>query len=420
MYDLHLTAEQLEIRETVRDFVVREIKPVALHPGRLEDLNPRFPLELLDKASQMGLRTLALSEELGGTGADSLTSCIVMEELAAGDVDVATALAQTSLLGHVLFDQAMTPAQRARFLRQFVEDDRYHLAFAGHDTDADLGWSYHRSRATEPGVATTAVRQSNGDWVVNGVCGFVANAPIAKLIAVQVKTDPNESGTNGASILLVPRDAAGLTMREPANAGIGSGNDSMINWRHGTSGELVFRECRVSPDQLLGNEGANRLAGGGHALQYGIPQSAAINLGIGRAAYEAAVDYAKLRIQGGRHIIEHQSIGTILADIAVKLEVARNMIWKAAWASDHPDAVADRSLPDLPLQTIARVFTSELVHEITEGAAECFGAMGVMRDMPLQKYVHDALVFLYAEESNSAAKLRIAEAVAGYRRPLTA
>ena len=84
------------------------------------------------------------------------------------------------------------------------------------------------------------------------------------------------------------------------------------------------------------------------------------------------------------------------------------------------NAVAHRSLPDLPLQTIARVFTSEVVHEVTEGAAECFGAMGVMRDMPLQKYVHDALVFLYAEESNSAATLRIAEAVAGYRRPLAA
>jgi len=132
------------------------------------------------------------------------------------------------------------------------------------------------------------------------------------------------------------------------------------------------------------------------------------------------VDYAKLRIQGGRPIIEHQAIGTLLAEIALKLEVARNMVWKAAWALDHPDALADHSLPDLPLHTMARVFTSEVVQEVTEGAAECFGAMGVMRDMPLQKYVHDALVFLYAEESNSAATLRIAEAVAGYRRPLAA
>lgn len=416
MYNLHLTAEQLEIRETVRDFVAREIKPIVLHPDRLQEFNPRFPLELLDKASQMGLRTLALSEASSGAGADSLTSCIVMEELAAGDVDLAAALAQTSLLGHILFDQAMTPAQRARFLPQFVQDDRYHLAYAGPGPDADLGWSYHRPCATETGIPTTAVRQSNGDWVVNGATGFIANAPIAKLIAVQVRTGPEKSGMNGVSTVLVPRDAPGLTVREPDEGGGGSGGESMIRWYHGTGGELVFKDCRVPADHLLGKAEADLLTGGAKGNGRGIPQWAAINLGVGRAAYEAAVDYAKLRIQGGRRIIEHQAIGTILADIAVKLEVARNMVWKAAWASDHPDALADRSLPDLPLQILARVFTSEVVHEITEGAAECFGAMGVMRDMPLQKYVHDALVFLYAEESNSAAKLRIAEAVAGYRR----
>lgn len=422
MYNLHLTAEQLEIRDTVRDFVVREIKPVVLHQDRLQEFNPSFPLELLDKASQLGLRTLALSEEAGGAGADSLTSCIVMEELAAGDVDVATALAQTALLGSVLFDHddVMTPAQRGRFLPQFVQDNRYHLALAGLDPDSDLGWNYHRARAAETGVASTAVRQSNGDWVVNGAAGFVANAPIAKLIAVAVRTDPKQSGLNGVSILLVPRDTHGLTVREPEKAREGSGGESMIRWYHGSGGNVVFKDCRVLAEHMLGKKGATSLASGANAMTRGIPQWAALNLGVGRAAYEAAVDYAKLRIQGGRPIIEHQAIGAILADIAVKLEVARNMVWKAAWAADHPDALADRSLPDLPQQTIARVFTSEVVREVTERAAECFGAMGVMRDMPLQKYVHDALIFLHAEESNSAATLRIAEAVAGYRRPLAA
>ncbi|MDP2706430.1 MAG: acyl-CoA dehydrogenase family protein, partial [Burkholderiales bacterium] len=109
MYNLQLSAEQQEIRDTVRDFVVREIKPVALHPDRLQAEDPHFPLEILDQASQMGLRTLALSEALGGAGADHLTSCVVAEELATGDVGFATTLAQTSALGHLLFDQAMTP-----------------------------------------------------------------------------------------------------------------------------------------------------------------------------------------------------------------------------------------------------------------------------------------------------------------------
>ena len=136
-----------------------------------------------------------------------------------------------------------------------------------------------------------------------------------------------------------------------------------------------------------------------------------------QAAYEAALEYSKLRMQGGRRIIEHQAIGTKLAEVAVKLEVARNAIWKAAWAADHPDAYADHSLADLPLQTIAQVFTSQAIFEAAKQAAECFGAMGVMRDMPLQKYVQDARICLHTGPGNGDAKLRIAEALTGYRRP---
>jgi alkylation response protein AidB-like acyl-CoA dehydrogenase len=419
MYDLHLTAEQLEFRDTVRDFVEGEVKPAALHPDRLQPFEKPLLLDMLDKASQLGLRTLALSEEAGGAGADCLTSCIVMEELAAGDVDIATALGQTSALGRILFDRLMTPGQRARFLPKFVEDDRYHLAFAGRDRDAGLGWCYHRPLAAESGVEPTAVKQSNGDWVVNGATSFVANAPIAKLFAVQARTDPKTTGMNGASTLLVPRDTPGLTVREPLKAvgGTGSNGEPVIRWYHGTGAGLTFKDCRVPADHLLGSEGQSPLAGGAEAMR-GVTQSAAINLGLGRVACETAVDYAKLRRQGGRNIIEHQAIGTKLAECAIKLELARTMIWKAAWALDHPDAVADRSVSDLPLHVIARVYTAAAVHEVTLYAAECFGAMGVMRDMPLQKYVHDGLVFLHSGESDSAAKLRIAEAVAAYRRPL--
>lgn len=410
MYDLHLTAEQLEIRDTVRDFVAQEIKPVALKAARLEAGDRRLPPEIFDKASQLGLRTLALSEALGGAGVDNLTSCIVTEELAAGDVDFATVLAETSTLGHMLFDHAMTPEQRARFLPQFVADDRYHLAWADHephnDGDTGLGINYHRADRTVATVKTTAAKQSNGDWIVNGVKNFVANAPLAKLIAVQVKTDSKVPGGNGVNTLLVTPDMPGLTIKE---------HDPATAWYHGTRGELVFKDCRVPAANLLGTEGESPLGAG--IAGRGIPQFEALNLGIGRAAYEAAVEYAKLRIQGGRPIIEHQAIGTLLAEIAIKLEVARNTVWHAAWASDHPDVYADRSLSDLPLETIARVFTSEMVHQVALNAAECFGAMGVMRDMPMQKYVRDALICLHSGNGNSDAKLRIAEALAGYRRP---
>ena len=112
MYNLHLSPEQLEIRDTVRDFVTREIKPVALKAERLDVCDRSLLMELLDKASQMGLRTLALSEERGGAGADALTCCIVTEELAAGDADIAAVLSETSRLGSRPVRPAMSDAQR--------------------------------------------------------------------------------------------------------------------------------------------------------------------------------------------------------------------------------------------------------------------------------------------------------------------
>ena len=404
MYNLQLSPEQLEIRDTVRDFVAQKVKPLALEPERLEARARPLLMDVLDQAAKMGLRTLALSEELGGAGADNLTCCIVTEELAVGDPDVAAVLAQTSTLARALFDQLMTPEQRERFLPAFLADDRHHLALAEHEPgrEAALGINYHRPQTSDAGFTTTAVRAGDA-WIINGIKDGVANAPLAKLFAVQVST-----GTNGASTLLVPRDTPGLGVQE---------NDQATRWNHGAYGQVTFKDCRVAAENLLGIDGRSALATdtGRH-----IPQDQARNLGIGRAAYEAALDYAQLRVQGGRRIIEHQAIGGKLAEVAIRLEVARTAIWQAAWASDHPDAFADRSLPDLPLTSIAKAFASEAIYHATKDAAECFGAMGVMRDMPLQKYVHDALICLHSGAGNSDAKLRIGEELAGYRRPATA
>jgi len=405
MYSLHLSPEQLEIRDTVRDFVTTEVKPAAIRSARLEAAERPLLTELLAQASHMGLRTLALSEDIGGAGADALTSCIVMEELAAGDPDIAAVLGQTSALAHLLFDKMITPAQRDRFLPAFTDDDGFHLAFADHEPDGDtsLGGNYHRPVAIGPGLRTTAVRSGNS-FVINGTKDCVANAPVAKLFAVQVKT----SGSDGVSTLLVPHDAPGVSVR--AHDG---------RWFHGACGELVLTDCRVPAENLLGLEGQSPLTGGLEADGRGIPLAQALNLGIGRAAYEAGLDYAGLRVQGGRRIVEHQAIGAKLASIAIKLEVARAAVWQAAWASDHPEAVADRSVSDLPLQRVARAFVAEAMLEVAKDAAECFGAMGVMKDMPLQKYVHDARICLHSGISTDDERLRLAEQLAGFRRPAT-
>ena len=402
MYDLRLSPEQLQIRDTVRDFVAEVVKPLALKPERLEARARPLLVEALDQASQMGLRTLALSEEQGGAGADNLTCCIVTEELAVGDPDVAAVLAQTSALAQALFDRLMTAEQRARFLPAFLAEERYHLALAEHEADRDaaLGINYHRPQTSHAPFKTAAVRAGDG-WTLNGAKERVVGAPLAALFAVRAST-----GENGVATLLVPRDTPGLTVIE---------TEAAARSRHGACGALAFDNCRVPGENLLGAERALAAEAGRN-----IPQAQALNLGIGRAAYESALDYAQLRTQGGRRIIEHQAIGLKLAEIAIRLEVARAAIWQAAWASDHPDAFADRSLPDLPLTTIAAVFASEAIYRAAKDAAECFGAMGVMRDMPLQQYVHDALVCLHSGAGNGDARLRIAEALTRYRRPASA
>ena len=409
MYDLRLSAEQIEMRDTVRDFVAREIRPAALQPARLEPFEKPLLTDLLAKASQMGLRTAALSEEAGGAGADCLTSCLVMEELGAGDVDIAVALGHTAALAPLVFERLMTSAQRSRFLPKFSSEDDFHLAFAGRDPYAGIGWSYHRPLADEDAPVLSAVKQGNGEWLINGSIAFVPNAPIAKLFVVEAKT-----GSSGVGAFLVPRGTPGLTIGKPAKAvgGARADGEPVNRWHHGSGAAVSFKDCRVGADHALGEA-----AQAADALR-GSVQMAAINLGVGRAAYEAAVDYAKLRRQGGRNIIEHQAIGAKLAECAMKLEIARTMIWKAAWALDHPQDDAGAS--DLPLHVIARVYTAEAVNDVALLAAECFGAMGVMRDMPLQKYVHDSMVFLHSGDLDSAAKLAVAEAVAGYRRALAA
>jgi alkylation response protein AidB-like acyl-CoA dehydrogenase len=391
MYDLHLSAEQLEFRDTVRGFVDDEIKPVTLKAERLDLGDRSLPMEVLRKASRMGLRTLALPEDLGGVGADALTACIVTEELAAGDADVAAVLAETSELARRLF-AAMTPPQRERFLPAFQEDDDFHLALADREPGGEtaLGVNYHRPQISERRVSTTA-RRDGSDWIVNGTKDCIANAPLARLIAVEARTE------QGLALILVPDDAKGLTVVEQPEP----------RWYHGSRGQVSLRDCRVPAGSELAFAG----------VRGEVPWPCALNLGIGRAAYDAALTYAQLRVQGGRRIVEHQAIGVKLADIAIRLDVARSAVWRAAWAADHPDAQADRSLPDLPLGSMARIVTSEAVYRAAKDAAECFGAMGVMRDMPLQKYLHDARVCLYSGDGNADLRLRIAERLAGHRRP---
>src|SRR4051812_4467990 len=161
MYNLHLSPEQLEFRDTVRDFVEDEVKPVTLKADRLDLSDRTLPVEMLRKASRMGLRTLALPEDLGGVGADALTSCIVTEELAVGDTDVAAVLAETSALGQLFFAK-MTRGQGVCFGAAFLEDEAYPLALACRQRGGDWAFGINSPRpAAEMRLATAAARDGD-------------------------------------------------------------------------------------------------------------------------------------------------------------------------------------------------------------------------------------------------------------------
>lgn len=397
MISFQLSEEQREFRDAVREFVVNEVRPLATHQDRLQAGPPPLPAALLAQASQLGLRTLLLSEARGGAGASQVTACIIAEELAAGDAGFASALMHTAELGQRLFDHAMSDAQRAQWLNAFVSDDAFHLAYAGADEDIEHGgWNYHRADVADAPAPVSADARGS-EWVLNGSYLCVNNAPLARLFVVRVQM------AAGSALILVPRETAGLTLSEAQTP---SGLPSR-RWCVGPVGSVTFKDCKVPAAQVL--SGCNSVYGA-----VASPLTQALNVGVGRAAYEAAVTYAKLRVQGGRLIVEHQAIGTILAEVATRLETARNLVWKAAWAADHPDQ--ESVVTGLPLQAMAKAYVSQAMQEATLLAAECFGAMGVMRDMTIPHYVNEARMFTHAGVSNATAKLRVAEVIAGYRR----
>lgn len=410
MYDLQLTAEQIEFRDAVRDFVTQEVQPAAIDPKRLEPFEKPLMTGFLDQLSQMGLRGLALPESAGGAGADLVTCCVLLEEIAAGDVDLAMVLGETALLARAVHE-AMNDSQRKRWWPKFEAGERFHLALIARDPDAELGWSYHHAVPADADVigAPDVIAERDGKgWTINGLAPFVSNAPVAGLFIVQAKIADGP----GTVTVLIGRDAKGVSIDDDLPAFGGGGERA--RWHHGAMAAVTLKDCKVGEDDVIGADAAHRLLQGLVARRS--IQTAAVNVGVARAAYAAAVDYAKMRWQGGAYIVQHQAIGMKLADVAIQLEAARALTMKAAWITDHPEAVGNRSVNDLPWHVVARSFTAQSLHRATLEATECFGAMGVMRDMPLQKYVHDTLVLQHSADCDLAAPLVVAEAVAGYSR----
>jgi alkylation response protein AidB-like acyl-CoA dehydrogenase len=391
--DFTLSDEQLRWRALARDFTERLIKPDVLRRDRLLTAAERIPWDWIREADKLGIRTLGVPKSFGGAGADILTTCLVGEELAVGDLGFAVIMDQCWKMAHI-FSDAMTPAQQRRFIPPFVNDPEATLAIGFTEVGAGSDHQgYYDS--TEIDFRTTAVRDGD-DYVINGTKRYVSNGCMAKLYFVVARTDMTKSLREGGSVFVVPADTPGF------RAGFFHEKSSQ---RLATNGTFHFENCRVPASHLLGGEGL--MARLRSAYMWGSKaEAAATVLGVGRAAYEYALKYATQRVQGGKPVVKHQAVAMMLAQIAMKLDAVRTQIWRTAW-------LADRRQPEArTLGLLAKVNASESVFEACKLACERLGGAAIMHDHPVEKFLRDAASFLHSDGTNQVCLLRAAEGLA--------
>ncbi len=382
MVDFALNEKQRALQELAREFADAVVRPTIKEREAIADPARRFPWDIVRAGSELGLRTLAVPEEHGGPGADHLTLCVVGEELAKADLGVAVIFDQTWKFTTMLY-ALCTPEQLQRHMRPFLVDHEFLLALGGTEPEAGSDtWLPYDA----PGAGAQTFAEKHGDhYILNGRKHFISTTPEARLYVILARTDREKRYSEGGlSAFLVPKGTPGMTFGR-IHEKIGQ---RLIN-----NGEIFLDNCRIHRDDLLVGEGQFhpallRVMRGSNL------EAAATTLGVGQAAYEAALAYAKRRVQGGQPIIEHQAIAFMLADMLTRLETARLLIWKAAWSIDHGEP------PDYKLPKLAKVYASEAAVHVAIRAMEIHGGSGIMKDLPLEKYLRDAVTFLHSDGAN--------------------
>lgn len=393
MMDFSLTDEQLHWRDVARDFAERVIKPDVLRRDRLPTAAERIPWDWIREADALGLRTLGMPKAFGGAGADIATMCVVGEELGVGDLGFAVIMDQCWKTSH-LFAEAMTPDQQKRFIPPFMDDPEATTAIG--ITEEGVG-SDHQGLYDAPEIAlhTSAVR--DGDhYELNGTKRYISNGSMARLYFIIARTDMTKTLSEGGAVFVIPHDTPGF------RTGFFHEKSSQ---RLATNGTFHLENCRVPADNLLVGEGMLAELRSKY-LPGSKSEAAATVLGVGRAAYEYALDYAKNRVQGGKPIVDHQAVALMLGRMAMLIDAARLQIWKAAWLADshHPDARVHGLL--------AKVNASEAAFETCKLAAEVLGGASIMHDHPVEKYLRDAASFLHSDGTNQLCLLRASKALA--------
>ncbi|HEX2195199.1 MAG TPA: acyl-CoA dehydrogenase [Candidatus Limnocylindria bacterium] len=380
--DFALSPQHQDIRRTVRDFAEREIAPVA---AELE-ARGEFPHDIIRRAAELGLLGVPYPDEVGGTGLDSLAYAITIEELARASGSVAIIVSAHTSLGCNPIYMAGTDEQKDRYLRPMASGQvlgAYGLTEPGAGSD---------SRGTR-----TRARRDGGEWVLSGSKRFITNAGVAGTYVVTAVTE-REAGTGRISAFIVPADAPGFSVgRMEEKMGLHASN----------TGELLFEDCRIPAENLLGEEGEGdklflqTLDGG----RIGI---GAMALGLAQAAYEAASAYAKERRQFDRPIGSFQGVAFMIADMATQIDAARLMVYRAAWLKDCGKPYSTEA-------AMAKLFASEVSRQVTNDAVQVHGGYGYVSEYNVERYLRDAKLTEIGEGTSEIQRLVIARNLLGLR-----
>lgn len=376
MVDFRLTEEQLSFRDTVRKFVQNEVKPHVRTLDEQKDPKDCFSIELVKKASALGLRTLALPKEYGGAECDQVTLAMILEELGAGDLGFASMIGQHTKYMDTLVSLC-NDEQKREWIPKLAEDDTFLLASAL--TEPDFGTdNLLPYDGPEGGMRTFAERRGD-EYIINGTKHFISNGGIAKLYIVYARTRKDVGITQGMSIFLIPPDTPGFSIAKIHDK---LGRRLLLN------AELVFEDARIPASYLVGEE--NKAWEMFYGQTPGINNTIACLVGGMRTCYEEALEYAKIRVQGGVPIIQHSMIGSKLAEMRVKVEAARALLWKNASSWDHKYEY------DPKMNYLTKAFVNRLALEVVDDTVEVFGGMGTDKDLPIEKYLRDTYTILHA------------------------
>lgn len=371
-----LTDEQRMMRDTARDFAEEVIAPRSEHM----EATGEYPYDIMQQMADLGMMGIPFPEEYGGSGGDWVGAHICIEEISRGDITLGALLDVTmSIVGQELLVFG-TEAQKQKWLVPIARGEKIG-AFGL--TEPDVG-------SDAASVRTTAV-PSNGEWILNGTKQFITNIGLdhASVVLVAAKTGKNDKG-NIISTFIVPKDAPGFKLGKRYRK---------MSWHACATHEVILEDCRIPADNLLGDPErgfAQHLA----VLETGRISLAAMAVGLAQACLDNALLYAKQRMQFGRPIFDFQAIQFKLADMAVAIELARNMYLKSAWLKemgrDHTFEAA-----------AAKLFASEMAERVASDALQIHGGYGFMEEYPVSRYFKSAKILQIVEGTSEVQRMII-------------